>query len=241
VARGEVVAFTDDDTVPDPEWLLCASDTFVNDRATQAAYGCVRVPLPAPPTDYERDAAGLETAGFVTANCFVRRSALEVIGGFDERFATAWREDTDLLFRLLHHGYVVRAVPDAVVLHPVRPASWGVSLRQQRKGSYDALLYKTDPELFARFVHPARPVLYYIIVLALTFSMVALARGATIAAGTSAVVWAGLTGRLAARRLSGTSRAPRHVAEMILTSMMIPVLSLFWRVRGAIRHRVVFW
>jgi len=37
------------------------------------ASGQVRVPLPDVPIDYQRDAAGLETGKFVTANCFYRR------------------------------------------------------------------------------------------------------------------------------------------------------------------------
>ena len=41
-----------------------------------AAAGRVVVPLPERPTDYERDAAGLEGTEFVTANCFCRRAAL---------------------------------------------------------------------------------------------------------------------------------------------------------------------
>jgi hypothetical protein len=56
------------------------------------------------PTDYERDAHGLERSEFVTANCFVSKRGLERLGGFDERFPLAWREDSDLHFRLLRVG-----------------------------------------------------------------------------------------------------------------------------------------
>jgi hypothetical protein len=52
-------------------------------------------------------------------------------------------------------------------------------------------------------------------------------------------VWVGLTGRFCARRLRGTSRAPGHVAEMVVTSALIPPLAVFWRVRGAVRFGVV--
>ncbi|MDM7914968.1 MAG: hypothetical protein QUU85_06835, partial [Candidatus Eisenbacteria bacterium] len=52
--------------------------------------------------------------------------------------------------------------------------------------------------------------------------------------------WALLTAEFAVRRLRRTSRAPRHVVEMIVTSAVIPFLSVYWRLRGAIRFRVFF-
>lgn len=139
-AHGEIVAFTDDDCKPDPHWL--AEGVASIDEGAGAASGRVVVPLPERPTDYERDAAGLERGEFVTANCFVRRSVLDAIGGFDERYAMAWREDSDLQFTLLERGYWIVRADRAVIFHPVRPAAWGVSIRQQRMSLFNALLYK---------------------------------------------------------------------------------------------------
>ena len=47
--------------------------------------------------------------------------------------------------------------------------------------------------------------------------------------------------RFAIRRLSGTSHDARHVAEMLWTSIAIPPLSIWWRLVGAFRYRVVFF
>ncbi|MEO7001913.1 MAG: glycosyltransferase family 2 protein [Ktedonobacterales bacterium] len=74
--------------------------------------------------------AQLAHAEFVTANCFYRRDALAEVGGFDECFEVAWREDSDLNFRLLQLGVRLIHVDTAVVTHPVRPAQWGISLLQ---------------------------------------------------------------------------------------------------------------
>src|SRR5438067_730536 len=82
-ARGEIIAFTDDDCVPTPGWLRAGVSAFVDGVA--GVDGRVVMPLPATPTDYERDAAGLERGEFVTANCFYGRDALVAVGGFDER------------------------------------------------------------------------------------------------------------------------------------------------------------
>ena len=236
-ARAPLVAFTDDDTIPDLRWLE-EGERALGDRV--AICGRVVVPpLEQPPTDHELMTRGLESADFVTANAFVRRDALEQVGGFDERFLRAWREDSDLQFRLQALGEVTRA-DAATVLHPVRPERWGVCLRQQRNAFFDALLYKKHPRLYRERIRPVPPWDYYAIVgavLAVPFLLLADAPGA---GATALVVASVLVLRLAARRLRHTSRAPSHVAEMVVTSALIPFLSVYWRLRGAWRFRVPF-
>lgn len=237
-ARGDVVAFTDDDTVPRPDWLQAGLDAIA--AGADAVAGAVDVPLPDVPTDYERDAAGLSNAGFVTANAFVRRDLLAALGGFDERFRCAWREDTDLCFRLRASGAIVRASHRARVVHPVRPARWGVSLAQQRKVMFDALLYKKFPQGYRRYVRPRPPWEYYAAVGAGLCALLIAAAGLHALALASLAVWLGIGVAFAMRRLADTSRAPRHVAEMLVTSLLIPWVSVYWRARGALRFRVPF-
>jgi len=50
-------------------------------------------------------------------------------------------------------------------------------------------------------------------------------------------LWALLTSGFCAYRLGGTSKSPRHIAEMVVTSIVIPPLSVFWRVVGALKFR----
>jgi glycosyltransferase involved in cell wall biosynthesis len=237
-ATGEIIAFTDDDCVPDPRWL--SAGVAALDDGAAAVSGRVVVPLPAVPSDYERDASGLERAEFVTANCFCRREALEAVGGFDERFAAAWREDSDLQFSLLRAGRRVGRAPAALVVHPVRPAPWGVSLGQQRKSLFDALLYKKHPEFYRGRIRSTPPWDYYAIVAALGLTALAAGSGHPRLAWGSALAWSVLTARFCARRLQGTSREARHVAEMAATSALIPPLSVFWRLYGAWKFRVLF-
>jgi len=237
-AGAPVIAFTDDDTVPAADWLR--EGLAALERGDDAVAGRIEVPLPPQPTDYERDAAGLARAQFATANCFVRQDALAAIGGFDERFRTAWREDTDLAFALRAHGHRVGMAGRARVVHPVRPAGWGVSLAQQRKVMFDALLYKKYPDWYRSEVRRRPPFHYYAMVAAGLAGALAVATGQVVAAAIGVGIWIGLAARFAARRLADTSRAPRHVAEMAWTSLWIPWLSVYWRVRGALRYRVWF-
>lgn len=238
IAQAGIIAFTDDDTVPAPTWLASGLTAFAD--GIDALCGRVEMPLPATPTDYQRDARWLETAEFVTANCFCRKEVLERLEGFDERFTRAWREDSDLHFRLLNMNASIAHAPEALVVHPVRPAPWGVSLLQIRKIAFDALLYKKHPDLYRKKIQGMPRWDYYTIVAALAGALVGLAAGITPLAGVGAAAWLTLTVRLCARRLSGTSKTMSHVAEMIVTSALIPPLAVFWRIAGAIRYRVRF-
>jgi GT2 family glycosyltransferase len=237
-ARAPVVAFTDDDTVPSPGWLQHGLAAF--DDSVDALCGKVEMPLPASPTDYERDAQQLESAEFVTANCFCRKSVLEALGGFDERFRLAWREDSDLHFGLLAMGARIARAPQALVVHPVRPAPWGVSLLQVRKIAFDALLYKKHPGLYRQKIRATARWDYYAIVGAMLLAVLGAAAGNRVLAMAGAVAWCVLTLLLTVRRLRGTTLRASHVAEMALTSALIPPLAVFWRVAGAIRFRVAF-
>lgn len=242
IASGTLVAFTDDDTVPDAHWLACG-EAAMRSAPWVAVAGRVVVPRPPgahnAPSDHELMTRGLERAEFVTANAFVDRLALERIGGFDEAFARAWREDSDLCFRLQEIGPVGRC-EQAVVAHPVRPERWGVSLRQQRNVYFDALLYRKHPRLYRQRVRPIPPWDYYAIVALTGAAVIFGGGGAPGSAAATAGAALALVLRLAARRLRGTSHAPAHVAEMLATSAVIPFLSVYWRVRGAWHFRVPF-
>jgi glycosyltransferase involved in cell wall biosynthesis len=237
-AAGEIIAFTDDDCVPQAHWLSTGVEAFAEDIA--AAWGRIVMPLPSEPTDYERDAARLTTAEFVTANCFCRRAVLEALGGLDENFTAAWREDSDLFFSLLEHNAKVTHVPQAIVVHPVRPAPWGVSLRQQRKILFDALLYKKHPKLYRSKIRSSPPWHYYGICCSLLSGLVAAASGFGTVALALGSVWGVLTGRFFWSRLRHTSHRLKHIAEMALTSALIPPLAVFWRLFGVVKFRVVF-
>lgn len=236
-ARAPVVAFTDDDTIPARDWLAKGLRAMTAD--VEAVWGRVVVPLPSDPTDYEFDTGHLAHAGFVTANCFCRRSALERVGGFDERFRLAWREDSDLFFSLLAGNGTVQPAPAAIVVHPVRQAPWGISVLQQRKAEFNALLYKKHPRLYRKHIQATPPWHYYAIVAALALALIG-ALTSSVLASFGIAGWLVLTGEFCRRRLAATSRAAPHVAEMIVTSALIPPLAVFWRLHGAVKFRVFF-
>ncbi len=267
-ARSSVIAFTDDDTIATPQWLSAGLSALNAEAAEEiaplsevsAVTGAVEVPFDVPrhpgdaPTDYEVDASGLARAEFVTANCFVRRDVLLRLNGFDERYTSAWREDSDLQFRILDAGGTIKRSPQARIVHPVRPARWGISISQQKKSQFDALLYKMHPDRYRSQIRAAPPWNYYAIVAGAVLGIVCwLAvlgnrvnetpahHPVLVGLGAAGfLVWAVLTLRFAAMRLAHTSRAPSHVAEMVWTSILIPPLSIYWRLYGAVKFKVAF-
>jgi cellulose synthase/poly-beta-1,6-N-acetylglucosamine synthase-like glycosyltransferase len=237
-AQGNILAFTDDDTLPDRCWLAYGIGAFAD--GVDGVMGRTSVPLPEDPTDYELNAAGLEGSEFLTANCFYRRDLIAEVGGFEESYTLAWREDTDMWLTLIERGCNLVVAPEAVVVHPIRPAEWGISLKQQKRSQFNALLYKRHPEQYIKRVQPGPIWRYYFMVGALFMTVYALLTGRKLLAFDAAAAWFLMTGRFCAQRLRHTSHKPAHVAEMAVTSALIPPLSVFWRIYGAIKFRVPF-
>jgi hypothetical protein len=234
-----LIAFTDDDTIPAEDWLAQGERAMRDMPQAVALHGAVEVPIGPTPTDHERNTSRLQDAGFVTANCFVRRHVLQQIGGFDERFTRAWREDSDLFFALLGRGPVLSAA-GPVVVHPVREVPWGFSVRSHSNLQFDALLYKKNRLLYRRYVQAAPPWSYYIAVLGALLAALSAAIGAGASAWAGLVLWAVPNAALLRRRLRGTSHRLRDLAEVTLTTPAIPFVAVAWRLSGAIRWRVLF-
>ena len=114
--------------------------------------------------------------------------------------------------------------------------------RLVESGPHESLL--ADGGLYERLyrqrIRPAPPWHYYGAAAALLAAPAGTAGGLPALALGGCVLWLALTARFCARRLRGTSHAPGHVAEMALTSALIPLLSVYWRLRGAVRFRVFF-
>lgn len=234
----ELIAFTDDDTIPDKNWLTQIWNNYTHEEFL-AFTGRVVVPVSSPPTDYEKNVYNLETAEFVTANCVCTKMALIRVGGFDERFRIAWREDSDLHFKLLEHKIPIKKI-NAIVIHPVREAPWGISIKEQKKGIFNALLYKKYPGLYRQRIQPQPAWNYYLMVITFITIPAALVFGNVFLAIGAFLLWLFLQSAFIWRRLKATSRTTDHVLEMVLTSLVIPFASIYWQFYGAWKYRVLY-
>lgn len=237
-ALGNIIAFTDDDCIPTPDWLQAGVAAFTGGVA--GVSGKITVPIPPVPTDYQYNTSRLQDSEFVTANCFYLRDTLCAVGGFDERFTTAWREDADLFFTLLKKNKKMVRIPDAVVIHPVRQAPWGVGLREHRKVMFNALLYKKHPLLYRQIIQRWPPWDYYCIVCSFILLPLSILYGLWYSTLGLISLWMFLTGRFFLKRIRRKSRCLSHITEMAATSIAIPFVAVFWRIYGAIKFRVFF-
>jgi HAD superfamily hydrolase (TIGR01662 family) len=240
-ARTPWVSFLDDDVVPEQSWYA----DLLEDLATAGpdvvgTQGRLRVPLPADrrPNDWERSTGGLEGAPWITADLSYRRAALASVGGFDERFPRAYREDADLGLRLTASGGRIEWGSRAV-LHPVRPADAWVSVRRQAGNMDDALMRRLHgPAWRARARAPrGRLRLHLATAAAGSAAIGAVLTGRRRSGALAALAWAGLTGQFAAARLLPGPRDSGEVVRMTVTSVVIPFAAGTYALRGWVRHR----
>ena len=125
IARGNYLAFTDDDCVPSAGWLLGyvrsltpSYDVYEGRTTCEAGVNSPRFHSP-----YNL------TGGWLwSCNMLVKRELFLTLGGFDESYPHPHMEDADLRERLLESGHAFLFVPDAVVDHPPRRLAWGWKL-----------------------------------------------------------------------------------------------------------------
>ena len=121
-----LVAFLDDDCIPEPAWLEGAVAAMHEHPAWGFGQGC---------TEPEEGVLGSrgrwfvwrEVAGptcwFEATNIFYRRAALEAANGFDEQIKW-WGEDTDLGWRVKEAGWESGFTERAVVRHELIDRGW---------------------------------------------------------------------------------------------------------------------
>ena len=220
------VVFMDDDVIPGAEWFdLLVADLESAPAKVAGIQGRVEVPLPShrSPTDHERNVAGLASARWVTADMAYRRHVLEALGGFDERFTRAYREDADLAIRALDAGYELK-VGGRTVIHPIPPARAWLSVSKQAGNRDDVLMgakHGSNWRVQAGAPRGRRPLHLATVGAALAAVLSAVTRRRGIRR-LAALVWAGLWGEFMVRRAAPGPRSARELGGLALTSLIIP-------------------
>jgi glycosyltransferase involved in cell wall biosynthesis len=136
-AKGEFLAFTDDDCMPEPEWLralaahlVAHADHMVGGRTINALPDNPYATASQEIIDVVYRYYNVEAAQprfFTSNNLALSAEGFRAIGGFDPAFKTS--EDRELCDRWLHRGGTLAYVADARVLH-AHPLTLGSFWRQ---------------------------------------------------------------------------------------------------------------
>jgi HAD superfamily hydrolase (TIGR01662 family) len=239
-STAEWIAFLDDDVVPGGDWFERLADDLCVAPSVGAVQGRVEVPMPQHrrPTDWERDVAGLMLARFITADIAYRRDVLARVGGLDEHFAHAYREDADLALRVRTSGFEI-VTGSRRVRHPVGPADRWVSVRRQRGNAADARMrakYGRNWRAQAQ-APPGRLPLHVITMLTLLLVAVGAALRAPLVALIGAVAWVALTVQFAWARLRHGAKHLDELTTVFISSACIPPIAVFHRLSGMWRER----
>jgi glycosyltransferase involved in cell wall biosynthesis len=147
-AAGDVLAFTEDDCAPQPDWLSRAAARFDREADLDVLEGATVDPAGRP----TRRPDG-QRPHYLPTNLFVRRSVFEQIGGYCEAFfrpvsGVYFREDSDFGFTLEEAGARAALEPKARVVHPREHPRFLDPIRWARRYEMDALLRNRHPERF---------------------------------------------------------------------------------------------
>jgi O-antigen biosynthesis protein len=157
-ASGEIVAFLDDDAYPDSDWLqYVAASLRING---QAGVGGPNIPpeddglvadcvAAAPGGPIHVLVSDREAEHVPGCNMAFRKSDLEEVGGFDERFRVAG-DDVDLCWRLQRAGKTLGFSAGAVVMHRRRDSVRRYLKQQYGYGKAEALLERKWPDRYNR-------------------------------------------------------------------------------------------
>ncbi len=141
MASGDVVAFIDDDAVPEPEWLRQLEAGYSSPTVGavggmvfnhtgyefQAKYilcnrmGDARLEYECNPGDRYNFPGSDWYCAMIGTNASFRRKALLEIGGFDEEYEY-YLDETDVCLRMVDAGYHVRFVDNAFIHHKYLPS-----------------------------------------------------------------------------------------------------------------------
>jgi glycosyltransferase involved in cell wall biosynthesis len=153
MAKGEIVAFIDDDCVATPQWVRCGVAGFHDGVALVQGR---TLPNPDHPRHRFEKTIHIahETPVYETCNIFYRRDAMEAVGGFSPEFDSSFPienaitgEDTDLAWKVKQAGYQTAFAPDALVYHGVFKVPYMKWLKETHKVAVWPYLIQKFPAL----------------------------------------------------------------------------------------------
>lgn len=152
IAKGNLIAFLDDDVYVDTSWLEKGYSAFENSDVIALA-GRTIIPNVEKPSAF-RHGMQNKGEGYPTCNFWVRKEVFQLINGFslkyfDPETRVFHHEDSDLAYRLLEHGQVVYD-EKVLAFHPEHGFSWLMPFKKAKKSLFDLRLWHQYPREYKK-------------------------------------------------------------------------------------------
>lgn len=145
-ARGEILAFTDSDCIPDKDWLVSGVACLVGSEKVGVVAGRIELfynsKNPNAVEIYEKYTAfnqknNAKAGSCVGANWFSFKKVITEFGGFNSKLKSGG--DSDLSVKICKYGYSINYCSEAVILHPSRSSysELGIKYRRVFGGRFD--------------------------------------------------------------------------------------------------------
>lgn len=146
-AKGEIIAFLDDDCIAGKNWLFSISAAFR--KGIDGVEGrTIARGRKGPFDNYVENNTG---GRYMTCNMSYRSSVIKKTG-CDERFRHANRVDSDLAFSVMEKGKNLVFEKNAIAEHSVLRSRFMAKLRKKKFFMNDALLYKKHPAFYKKYI-----------------------------------------------------------------------------------------
>jgi len=169
-AQGEIIAFTDSDCIPEPDWIKNAVDYFNNNKHCSRIAGHISIFFKgAKPTTAElynsvfafpQKSHATYAGTSVTGNMFTYKKVFDAVGLFNESLLSLG--DLEWGKRAHAAGFSIHYVANVEVKHPARTLSELVKKEKRVGGGQGAMEKKHALGNFLNYVADNRPRLYII-------------------------------------------------------------------------------
>jgi glycosyltransferase involved in cell wall biosynthesis len=228
MAKGELVAFMDDDHIATDTWAESFwKDYLKHEHESIVFIGNVSTSrislLIAPKAEQELISA---------SNCAAAKTTLRKIKGFDEDLSKSWGDQNALHFKMLSSNVPFLHVDAAASFNAVRDVNWGVNIMQSRQHIYKSKLFKNSNENLPWAN-------YTIMTLLFVFTFVGWIWNLNPFALIALTTWFLMVILLTIKRMENIIPSFTNIVETMATSMFLPFLSIYWSFRGTYKFRIL--
>jgi glycosyltransferase involved in cell wall biosynthesis len=235
-ARGQLVAFTNGDCLPQPTWLANALACF--DDATEVVTGQLWLQPPYADEPISPDTLDVDPISLLSANCFCRKSTLERLGGFPTTVTYSRQADLLFLTTLIQQAVPVKKSKDAFVVQhmPVPHDPPGQLIQPLTKGAADeqyvrSLWAQGDTSRQSLPVHWAA-------ISGAVMGLMGVLTGGILMAMTGFGVWVTLSALFGQRDCPSV---PQRMTPLkaVWARLRTPFVSVYWHLYSAIKYGVI--